>query len=178
MKLNDKLEEIIVKKISKNAIQYPNKISLCKDNKYENIKIDISKKLISTSNKEDIELLKQKIKNFLITMHTKCENFDDELFIKNIKKTFFDISKVQKGIVDRNSDLSFYNNCNISKLNSFLDINNHLLHLTSFDSAEYTSYSKYSAYKRYLTFINDSFTLTFFDECLSFANSWYTQLLY
>ena len=27
MKLNDKLEEIIVKKISKNAIQYPNKIS-------------------------------------------------------------------------------------------------------------------------------------------------------
>lgn len=177
MKLNDKLEAIKVKKISKNALQYPNKITLCKDNEYENIKIDISKKLISASKQEDIELLKQKIKEFLIIMHTKCENFDDTLFIRNVKKTFFDISKTKKEIVDGDSDLLFYNHCNISKPHSFSYINNHFLHLTSFDSTEYSSYSKYSAYKRYLAFINDSFTLTFFDESLSFANSWYTQLL-
>ena len=68
MNIGDKLERIKIRKLNRKVLRYPNKISLCKDNKYENISIDFSKCLISASNKKDIELLKQQIKNFLLTI--------------------------------------------------------------------------------------------------------------
>ena len=158
MNLNEKKEQIRIKKRSKRVLESPNKISLCKDNKYENIQVDISKKLVNASNQDDIELLKQKIKEFLFIMYSKCENFNDKLFIKNVKKTFFDISKASKEFNDIVNEIQLYNGCNIFPLNSFDNINIPLLYLASFDYDIATRPRFFPIIHRDITFINEWYT--------------------
>ena len=177
MIINEVLKGIKIKKIGKAAKKYPNKISLCKDNKYENIEIDFSKQMISASNKKDIEILKQKIKDFLIVMHTKCDNFDDTIFMNNIKKTFFDISNTQKEYDTITSDISFCGNCNVISTNTFCYANHDFLLLSSFTGAEYISYSTYGAYKRFLERTGGWYDIQSFDDSLEIANKWYIKLL-
>ena len=58
-----------------------------------NIVITFSDVAIKDINRENIELLSEKIKNFLIILEKNCKNFNSKLFIKNFQKTVFNINK-------------------------------------------------------------------------------------
>lgn len=108
-----------------------NKIKLVKDN-YNNIKIKFHKKLISVNNKKDLNLLKDKIKNYLLVMNSKCKNFDPTIFYKNFPKTLFNIKGLDKKIIigaDGNIRLSKF--VNALKLDRISAIYHELLHLSS-----------------------------------------------
>ena len=65
MNINEKKQQIKIRKLNKIVLKHPNKLVLYKDGKYKRISVDFSKYLICAANKKDIELFKQQIKGLI-----------------------------------------------------------------------------------------------------------------
>ena len=60
-----------------------NKISLYKNNDYNNIKMKFSSCFIKAKESNHIETLTEKIKNFIIIMKRDCKNFNENMLLEN-----------------------------------------------------------------------------------------------
>lgn len=129
--MNNFLNEIKLKAINIKYLGKRNKVILFRDNDYNYMDIKFSSSFIKASNSTDIKLLTEKIKNFLIVMNHDCKNFDSTIFLKNIKKTLFDIENLVDNTVpgiNGQVSMGFINKLN---LNTFKAIYHELLHLAS-----------------------------------------------
>ena len=109
-----------------------NKIKLYKTNNYNNLKIKFHKKLINSTNLTDVQILKNKIKNFLLVMNSKCKNFNSTIFYKNFRKTCFNLNNLSSEIIDGvDGSVKFSTFVNIFKLKRFSASYHELLHLSS-----------------------------------------------
>lgn len=106
-----------------------NKMKISKTN---NLEIKFHQKLISYNNESDIQDLTNKIKNFLLVMNSKCNNFEPNIFYKNFNKTCFDLKKLNNELingVDGSIIISkFFNILELKRLSASY---HELLHLAS-----------------------------------------------
>lgn len=93
-KFKEMLKNIKFKIVNIRFLSTRNKIKLNRNSNYNNAIIKYSKELVYTKENKNIEMLSQQIKEFLLVMERECKNFNPSLFIKNFKKTLFDISEI------------------------------------------------------------------------------------
>lgn len=109
-----------------------NKIKLHKNCRFSNIVVKFDHKLINCRNIDDLEDLEFKIKRFLMVMNRRCKNFNSKIFLKNFKKTFFNLSELKNenksGI---NGSVIIRSTFNSFKLKNTKVTYHELLHLAS-----------------------------------------------
>ena len=109
-----------------------NKIKLYKNYSYSNIIVKFDYKLINSKNKDDIKELEFKIKRFLIVMNRACKNFNSKIFLKNFKKTFFNLSELKnENNIGVNGSVTIRSTFNSFKLKNIKVTYHELLHLAS-----------------------------------------------
>lgn len=115
-----------------------NKISLYKNNDYNNIKMKFSSCFIKAKESNHIETLTEKIKNFIIIMKRDCKNFNENILLENFKKTLFDISEVTDNEKDSCSGCVYASTLDNTKvlnatfmINNFCVTNHELIHLST-----------------------------------------------
>ena len=140
MNFSDVFKQITLKVVDKMVLSRPNKIFLDKNGSYENMKIEFSPYLIIATNDEYIEILSKKIKQFLITMDSKCKNFDSTIFLDNIKKTFFKIENLNENFIDGKNGSVAFGKINLFSIDTFKAINHEFLHLSSFKANEESNF--------------------------------------
>lgn len=121
-----------------------NKISINKKN--NNIKFKILPHFIKSNNEKDTLQLYKSIRHYLTVMNKECKNFNSNIFIKNFKKTLFNIENLNKNVVsdfDGTIDLDDINQFEINKISV---INHELLHLSSlqknYDNVIFSAYDE------------------------------------
>jgi len=109
-----------------------NKIKLYKNYGYSNIVVKFDHKLINSRNIADVEELEFKIKRFLIVMNRSCKNFNSKIFLKNFKKTFFNLTELSKeNKIGINGSVIIRSSFNSFKLKNIKVTYHELLHLAS-----------------------------------------------
>lgn len=109
-----------------------NKIKLYKNYGYSNIVVKFDHKLINSRNIADVKELEFKIKRFLIVMNRSCKNFNSKIFLKNFKKTFFNLSELKnENSVGVNGSVTIRSSFNSFKLKNIKVTYHELLHLAS-----------------------------------------------
>lgn len=112
-----------------------NKIKLYKNYGYSNIVVKFDHKLINSRNIADVEELEFKIKRFLIVMNRECKNFNSKIFLKNFKKTFFNLSELKnENSVGVNGSVTIRSSFNSFKLKNIKVTYHELLHLASLEN--------------------------------------------
>lgn len=137
-KFIETLKMILFKTFNGMFFRNKNKIVLDKNNNYNGLTIKFSNKFINSKTSNNIKIMSEKIKNFLIVMTRDCKNFKTDLLLNNFKKTLFDISSVDQennefyegkvtSLVKNQSEVinTTY------KINTFLSSNHELLHLST-----------------------------------------------
>ena len=109
-----------------------NKIILGKDSNYNNLKVRFHKKLISGINQNNLEILENKIKNYLFVMNSKCKNFNSALFFKNFSKTWFNLKNLDGRLINGiDGSIKLSNYFNILELKRLSAIYHEFLHFSS-----------------------------------------------
>lgn len=126
-----------------------NKVRLIRNSNYNYVSVKFSPILIISKNKKDIKLMSGKVKKFLSVLDSKCENFDETLFVKNFKKTFFNIKDIKnEDFFGINGSVKFNGKINLS-LESFQASEHELLHLASVN---------FDNFNNLLLFLNEGYT--------------------
>lgn len=140
-----------------------NKISLEKNNNYDNIIVKFNRNNIVFDRYTELNKFTNIIKNFLVTLHSNCKNFSPELFLKSFKNTFFRINDLET------EQLSSYFTPSINpkviphvlRIKNFNASNHELLHQSStkyINGVLYSGFSKLGDSKYIGNGINEGYT--------------------
>lgn len=140
------LKMIKFKIINKRFFTRKNKLILSKVNNCNNVSIELSPHLIKASKVNDIELLCDKVKNFLIVMERDCKNFDSTIFEINFKQILFNIKGLQNDLFNRRSGWVSSNHLKLLELgiNDIESIYHELLHISMMTSSINKKYEFYN----------------------------------
>lgn len=110
-----------------------NKISLEKNNDYDNIKVKFNRSNIVFDGYTELEKFNNIIKNFLLTLHSNCKNFSPELFLKSFKDTFFRINDLETEQLSSYFTPSINSKAipHVLRINNFNASNHEFLHQSS-----------------------------------------------
>lgn len=163
-----------------------NKISLEKNNNYNNIKIKFNRSNIVFDDYKELAEFVNIVKNFLITLYSNCKNFSSKLFIDVFKDTLFKINNLSIEEFSSHFTPSIDPNTSshILKIRNFGVSNHELLHSSStkfFNGILYSGFSKFVGSKYIGDGINEGYTQLlaqkYFNENVGKVYFWEVELV-